>query len=206
MNAEQYLSNPCGASSLPYWKSKTICIPDSMRIIHDRDFDESLLKHYADAPYFRLQHDLRNLTPVTLSEPFGFCSASVADYAVHIDQCYEDIGITAAELEKYTRRNVYHPALWIAIKDERTDMIAATGIGELDREIGEGSLEWIQVSPDYRGLGLGTCIVRELLWRMKERAKFVTASGQCENSTNPEKLYRKCGFTGNDIWHILTRK
>ena len=70
----------------------------------------------------------------------------------------------------------------------------ATGIAELDREIGEGVLEWIQVSKDYRRRGLGSYLVLELLWRMRKAARFVTVSGECENADNPEGLYRKCGF------------
>ena len=54
--------------------------------------------------------------------------------------------------------------------------------------------------------GLGKYVVSELLWRMKERATFVTVSGQCNNPTNPEVLYRKCGFTGSDVWHVLRKR
>ena len=54
--------------------------------------------------------------------------------------------------------------------------------------------------------GLAKYIVSELLWRLKGKAGFATVSGQCNNSTNPEKLYRKCGFTGNDVWHILRKR
>ena len=32
-----------------------------------------------------------------------------------------------------------------------------------------------------------------------------TASGQCNNASTPEKLYRRCGFTGNDVWHIFRK-
>ncbi len=59
---------------------------------------------------------------------------------------------------------------------------------------------------ENREKGLGQFIENELLWRMKDRAKFVTVSGKIDNATNPEMLYRKCGFTGNDVWHILRRK
>ena len=38
---------------------------------------------------------------------------------------------------------------------------------------------------------------------MKEKADFVTVSGECDNPTNPETLYRKCGFNGNDIWYVF---
>lgn len=48
--------------------------------------------------------------------------------------------------------------------------------------------------------------LNELLWRMKEKVDFVTVSGKSDNKTNPEGLYRSCGFTGNDLWHILKLK
>ena len=34
MDVKEYLQNPCGTLSIPYWKAKTLAIPDSMRIIH----------------------------------------------------------------------------------------------------------------------------------------------------------------------------
>jgi len=84
--------------------------------------------------------------------------------------------------------------------------VAASGIAELDRDCGEGVLEWIQVSEQHRRRGLGVYLVNELLWRMKDLARFVTVSGRCGNLNNPEGLYRKCGFTGDDVWHILRKR
>ena len=40
----------------------------------------------------------------------------------------------------------------------------------------------------------------------EENATFATVSGQCNNPTNPEALYRKCGFTGSDVWHVLRKR
>ena len=130
----------------------------------------------------------------------------MGDFVRHINQCYDDICISEAELQGYTARSVYNASLWLAVRDNETSDIAATGIAELDRECGEGILEWIQVSENCRGHGLGSYIVAELLWRMKDMARFVTVSGQCNNPTNPEGLYRKCGFIGNDVWHILRKR
>ena len=96
--------------------------------------------------------------------------------------------------------------LWLAVKEDCKGRIVATGIAELDREIDEGVLEWIQVSKEYRRCGLGSYLVLELLWRTKKTARFVTVSGRCENTDNPETLYRKCGFCGNDVWHILRER
>lgn len=78
-------------------------------------------------------------------------------------------------------------------------------MAELDAEIKEGILEWIQVSPEYRGKGLGKFVVNELLWRMKDKAEFATVSGKVNNSTNPRGLYIACGFFGEEIWHVMRK-
>lgn len=203
---EQYLADPCRVASIPYWKAKIITIPDGMKILHQNNFDESEYPQYIDEAYFRLSHDLQGLSAPVLPDGFSLCDADIGYYASHINRCYADIGITAAELQSYTTHPVYNADLWLAVKDDKTGVIVATGIAELDREIGEGVLEWIQVSEQYRGHGLGCYIVSELLWRMKDKAGFATVSGQCSSQTNPERLYRKCGFTGDDVWHILRKK
>ena len=206
LTKEQYLANPCKASSIPYWKAKSITIPDGMKILHQDEYDNTEYQQYIDEPYFRLIHNLKCLAEPVLPQDYSLCTATLSEYAAHISSCYEEIGITEEELRSYTLRSVYDAALWLAIKDERTGNIVATGIAELDREIGEGVLEWIQVSQGHRGKGLAEYIVSELLWRLKSKAGFATVSGQCNNSTNPEKLYRKCGFSGDDVWHILRKR
>ena len=66
MTNESYLENPCRMSSIPLWKTRVMFLPDSIKIVHDADFDESMLKHYIDEPYFRLKHTLQNLTSFAL--------------------------------------------------------------------------------------------------------------------------------------------
>ena len=205
LTKEQYLANPCKASSIPYWKAKSITIPDGMKILHQEEYNDAENQHFVDEPYFRLIHNLKGLAKPVLPQGYSLCTATLFEYAAHINSCYEGIGITEEELRSHTLRPVYDTALWLAVRETHTDTIVATGIAELDREIGEGVLEWIQVSHGHRGKGLGRYIVLELLRRMKDKVDFATVSGQCNNATNPEKLYRKCGFTGNDVWHILRK-
>ena len=203
ISKEEYLRDPCGTASVPYWKAVRIAVPENMKIVHENDFHPEMLKQYVDEPYFRLRHDLQTLEPVKLPEGYSMCQGTVEVYAAHICECYGN-GITAAEVLDFTKREVYCPELWLALRDDQTGKIAATGIGELDKELGEGVLEWIQVSKEYRGQGLGSFIVGELLRRMKGLAGFATVSGQCNHPSAPEKLYRKRGFYGDDVWHILT--
>lgn len=181
-------------------------VPKGIKIIHNDDFSEAEYQQFDDEPYFRLFHSLQELSAPLIPEGFMLCDVTLKDYADHINKCYDSIGISEADLQSYITRSVYSAKLWLAVKDICTGEIVATGIAELDREIGEGVLEWIQVSKNYRGCGLGSYIVSELLWRMKGIAKFATVSGQCNNPTNPEWLYRKCGFIGTDVWHILRKR
>jgi len=203
---EDYLKNPCRESSIPYWKAKSISVPHGIKILHQDDYDAAKYPQYMDEPYFRLKHDLKGLSVPQLPEGFSLYVPALRDFAAHINQGYHGIHIREAELQAYTTRPVFLSSLWLAVQDNQTGDLVATGIAELDSECKEGILEWIQVSEHYRGRGLGSYIVAELLWRMKDIAQFATVSGQCNNPTNPESLYRRCGFTGNDVWHILRKR
>lgn len=206
LSLEAYLKDPCRASSIPYWKAKQLTIPDGMQILHQDDFNVTEYTDFIDEPYFRLRHDLKSILPPRLPQGYSLCDASLGDFAAHISRCYHGIGVSEAELQDYTARPVYAPSLWLAVRSDETGEIAATGIAELDPQCLEGILEWVQVSQPDRGRGLGRYLVTELLRRMKGPAHFATVSGQCSNPTDPEALYRKCGFTGHDVWHILTKR
>lgn len=201
-----YLRDPCRSSSLPWWKTAEMTIPDDMLILHDADFHSSILEHYSDDPYFRLLHPMETLQIPKLPSGFEIKPTSFAELSAHINSCYGGTCFTEDTLRSYASHRVYAPDCWLAIADKHTGMIVASGIGELDLTVHEGALEWIQVSSDYQRLGLGRCIVLELLHRMHGRASFVTVSGQCNNPSHPESLYRSCGFLGTGIWHILHRK
>ena len=49
-------------------------------------------------------------------------------------------------------------------------------------------------------------IVNTPLSKARDTARFATVSGKTNDPSDPERLYRKCGFAGADIWHILTPK
>ena len=202
MNAEQYLSDPCGASSLPFWKTELLQIPDGVSVLREDAFDPDSCTGIDD-PYFKLLHDLRQVQPLALPTGFRLVSADVAAFARHINSCYGVKCMTEAKLLAYLRRPTYDPALWLAVEDAGNGEIAASAIGELDGRIGEGILEWIQVSPAYRCRGLGRYLICELLRRMQGRAQFATVSGRVNNPDKPFALYTACGFQKPVIWHVL---
>ncbi len=204
MNADDYVRDPCGAASLPFWKTEGLAIPEGVRVIRDDAF-HGVREGERDEPYFRLRHDLEAIPRPALPPPFAFAAREPAAFAEHIRACYAEEHIRDDELADMIRRPVYDPSLWVAVADPAGGQIAASGIAELDRRIGEGVLEWIQVSPGFRRLGLGRCVVCELLSRMRGKARFATVSGRVNHPDRPMALYLACGFTDPVIWHVVTR-
>ena len=204
---EAYKKNPCGVLSIPYWKNKSITIPPNMRIVHDRDFSKSEYQEYNDETYFRLFHSLKDIRSVE-PDDIVIVTAKLEDIPCFVDvinQSYTDLSVTYEQLVGYTQTEVYAPELWVMAVNKADSSVVGCGIADLDRELKEGILEWIQVLPAYRGKKIGQLIVNELLRRMVGIAEFATVSGKVNNVTSPEMLYRKCGFVGDDVWHILMK-
>lgn len=205
---EHYLQNPCGTLSIPYWKNKTIQIPGHMKIVHDSAFSAKMLENYRDEPYFRLLHDLKEVHATSV-DGFSVETAETGQLQIMesvINRSYTGLAVSIPQLESYTKTAVYRPELWIFVRENATGAVVGSGIADHDRETQELILEWIQVLPDYRGRKLGQLIVCELLKRGSAYARFATVSGKVNDPTSPETLYRKCGFTGDDLWHILIKK
>ena len=127
----------------------------------------------------------------------------LAMIASFINQCYENINVNGKIVESWLDHPVYDPNLWVWIRETRTDQFAALGIAEIDHRVPEASLEWVQVHPDYQRRGLGSAIIAELLRRVSPNVDFTTVSGEVNNPSNPEKLYRQIGFKGSDVWWML---
>ena len=92
---QEYVNDPCGTLSIPYWKSKELAVPQNMKIIHDRDFSVGMLRGYKDEPYFRLSHNLKNIDQVFLTdvEPVSG-SSNINEFVWLINASYSDISIT----------------------------------------------------------------------------------------------------------------
>lgn len=206
----EYLKNPCGLLSIPYWKEQSFNLPENMKIVNDREYKSFYREEYTEKLFFRIIHRLDTINLVRLSDSYSLgtinLDTQLEDVVEIINNCYTDISVNLDEVKKWTKRAVFDNSLWVYIKETQDDKIIALGIAEIDKDIKEGVLEWIQVLPNYHGKGLGQSIVNELLKRMIGKVDFVTVSGEVENLTNPEALYRKCGFTGNDVWHIMTKR
>ncbi len=160
-------------------------------------------------PYFRLLH-AGGIDPTRVPPGFAFSSFKpdddIAAAVSLIRASYENIKVNTEIVKSWMRHPVYDPGLWLWVIDLETGEKVGLGIAERDPRVPEASLEWIQVRPAYRGMGLGTAIVTELLRRVSGSVKFTTVSGELENVHQPEGLYRRCGFTGEDVWWLLSEK
>lgn len=113
---------------------------------------------------------------------------------------YESIHATPEEIRSWVDRPVHDPYLWLgAFVGEA---LVGAVIADRDHEVGEVSLDWVQVHPHWHRRGIGRALVCEALRRSRLGSDFATVSGDVENETGPEYLYRTCGFEGDVVWHI----
>jgi ribosomal protein S18 acetylase RimI-like enzyme len=204
---EQYINDPCGTSSVSYWKNSRYKKPDDIHVVHRRDIASFDQNECHITRYFRIIHNLSKINIGILNDEYYFSNVNVETQneavAKLINLCYEDIEVTLEQVKEWSSCEVFDNELWVFINEKATSSPVALGIADYNSQIKEGSLEWIQVLPEKQGHGLGEAIVNELLLRLSKKADFATVSGQLENGTNPESLYRKCGFTGDDVWWFI---
>ena len=76
LTKERYLADPCKAASIPYWKAKSITVPDGMKILHQDEYDNAGNKNFIDEPYFRVIHNLKSLAEPVLPQGYSLCAAA----------------------------------------------------------------------------------------------------------------------------------
>lgn len=106
-------------------------------------------------------------------------------------------------VDEWRRHPTLAPGLWVWAMAGETPV--GLVIGELDSNLREATVEWVQVTSAYQRQGVGRALVAELLRRLGTRAEFVTVAGEVENRDNPGAFFRRCGFSGQDVWWLLGR-
>jgi GNAT superfamily N-acetyltransferase len=199
-----------------YWSRSRDQLPDlsqeaEFALIHQDYLASFPVSDFAvRTPYFRLIRSADEIEPsMSLPDGFAFVDVNVFQEAEAvaslIGQCYPDLHPEVETVKGWFEHPTFDSSLWIWVLDTAKGIPVGLGIAELDKTIQEGSLEWIQVLPAYHGRGLGKNIVQKLLSRLEKQVRVTTVSGQVDNLTRPEALYRSCGFTGNDVWWLLSQ-
>ena len=201
----RYLKNPCRQSSLPLYKHLRMKNVKSVTVIHDDAYNG----HPEDTnvqSYIRLRHDLCDIPSDNIR---GYyirpCMIPEDRNAIirMIDQSYPNIRLTEKQLRDMSDDHVYDPSLWQWIIDTQTGEKVALGIAQYDAVMKEVVLDWIQVHPNHRGKGFGKMLVQSLLKGKQGKDRFGTVSCVYRNNGSPVRFYRECGFTGNDVWHVI---
>lgn len=58
VSLQDYLADPCGTLSIPYWKAKRISVPPGMDIVHHSRFCPQMAQGRSHSSFFRLIHRL----------------------------------------------------------------------------------------------------------------------------------------------------
>lgn len=203
MKLNEYLEDPCKKLSIPYWKNKQLNLPMHIKIFHKDEYLKLKNEFLKVEKYFRIIHKLHNKSNKSYSivETIDIKN-DMEELITLINVCYEKekIRVKSTDVNQWISRDTYREDLWIKIVID--GKIIASGIAEIDSEANEGILEWIQVDPLFQGKGYGKIIVNELINRLAKTVNFITVSGRLENESNPQRLYKSCGFEGDDIWYI----
>ena len=82
--------------------------------------------------------------------------------------------------------------------DRSTGACVCAGLGGLDNGLHEAWFERLLIPDGHIGGEASMLLINELLRRMAPMARFVTANAPYGSGL--ERLLRKCGFAGGDIW------
>ena len=61
MEKEVYLTNPCKASSLPFWKTNLVKIPENMKVVLEDDLQSVDVQKCSDERFFKLLHRMNDI-------------------------------------------------------------------------------------------------------------------------------------------------
>jgi GNAT superfamily N-acetyltransferase len=157
--------------------------------------------------YFRLIHNLRELDEPNLSSEYYFMKVDLPTEgeaaANMISSCQDNVRSNMEDIVISTEYPAYNSELWIWVINKKSGRKVGLGIAEADKTTREGSIAWLQVLPEYRNIGIGRELVLELISCMKKMVDFITVTDRLHNPYDSQKLFRRCGFEGNDVWYII---
>ena len=205
---DRYQENPCGYSALPLYKEIRLD-PSKARVVHEGKLLKKELKDQDYLRFFRLKHDLSIIKKQQL-DGYGVRYVDIDKDLILveeiIEESYKDLRLRQEELRRMIKDRVFDPSLWIFLVEEKTKKEVGLIIGQYDKVVGEVVVDWMQILPAYRGKGLGKMLLSYLLRHAPKDAIFATVSGDKDNPSSPESLYRACGFKGDDVWYVYPKK
>jgi len=125
--------------------------------------------------------------------------------AAFIARCDPTFQPTAETVRTWAGESACAPDLWLWAQDAQGEPVGLA-YAERDAALPEAALEGAYVRPDWRKRGLGRALVGEVVRRAKASGTaLVTVAGAVEDRDNPGAFFRRCGFSGRDVWWYLSR-
>ena len=114
MDVKEYLQNPCGTLSIPYWKAKTLAIPDSMRIIHCSNWNGQYGNFQR---FFRIKHDLNDLSPIDYDYDTLSIDYQATQLCEMINESYkhENIVVSEQDILQWKQHKTFREELCVYI-------------------------------------------------------------------------------------------
>ncbi len=231
INIKKYLSDPCNSLSIPYWKAKKTSMRSDTMIVHSSKYDEVLYRDWQDTKYFRLKHNLLNLTSKNINDHFFYETYNdnkIDDLLSVMNQSDIEKQYTKEDIKNLMREDTFCPDLCILVyykkiyqklkepiivydeygektKITKRYLPVAMIMSNFDSETKEVSIECIHVIPSYNKFNLVESMLRESLLRISCIADFATITGKIDDENNHYELLKKVGFSEESIWHILKK-
>lgn len=157
---------------------------------------------------YRLSHHGQVNKVTALPDGISWAAAEPAQaeaIATFITRCDPAYQPDAQTIQSWAESPAYSPDFWRWLKDANGDPVGLI-IAEYDRTLPEAAIEGVYIRPDQRGRGLGRAMVTQVVQQAASAgAAFTTVTGTVEDRDNPGAFFRRCGFTGRDVWWYLSR-
>lgn len=224
---EKYIKDPINTLPIPLWKHNVTAIRQDMMYVLDANYNETLYRDFQDTLYLRLQHNLLDLKLGKLPAHYFLSSYKESDGALIynlIKECYGS-NVEYDRVDHLVKDETFNDLLCVFLYNDKVfnleNMInlrknnlgkernykpIGMVIAQFDQKTKEASIEYLCVSEKFRNKGLGSILLQEILLRISNIADFATVSFEKNNNEHLEKMFRKYGFEGNAIWHMLRKQ
>lgn len=200
--ANKYIDSP--TKSLPGTRSRADVILSNpkIKVLSQDDFGPK----FEDGKYldyvkcvnrlneeYESGYDIRNISSLSNEE--------IVDI---INLAFGKQKVSAADLTGFKSRFSYNKDYWIGLYED--EKLVGVLVGDLDTSIGEASIEYLAVIPEYQRKGYGKALVKNLLNLAKEKAKIVTVFTRADNPNHVIELFNACGFGEEYHWYVLNKQ
>ncbi len=231
IDIKKYINDPCNSLSMPYWKAKKTSVRSDTMIIHNNQYDEVLFRDWQDTKYYRLKHDLLNLSSKKINNHFFYETLNednINNFISVMNQSNLDDEVTMDDIKNLMREDTFCADLWILVyykkiyhklkepkivydeygkKTKITKEYLPVGliISNFDQITKEVSIEQLNVIPAYQKFDLAEPLIRESLLRISCIADFATVTDKFDSEVDHYSLYKNAGFAHEAIWHVLKK-